>query len=116
MVDRCPTCKRKLDFETDGNGHVIAYHPMGKCIPPVYKPAAVQPPCVMCGKPVPESRPGSYHRTCKQECARALAAQEKLRKYWQRQGEIADRRKVLAKKAARKDRDSQLSLEIEEVA
>jgi hypothetical protein len=69
----------------------------------------------MCGKPVPESRPGSFQRTCKTECARALAAQEKLRRYWQRQGEIAERRLARQRKAQGKP-DPQLRLEIEEVA
>lgn len=41
MTNHCPVCRRTYDFTTDGNGRLVALHPIGRCIPfvePVYEP------------------------------------------------------------------------------
>ena len=107
-VNRCPTCDRKYEFFTDGNGREIKMHPVEPCIPREQRrPLKLLPRCVICDELIPVSRPGPYQKTCKAECAATLFERERakrkakterkkqqknehLREYWQAKADQLD--------------------------
>lgn len=80
MTDRCPICRKKWEFRTDGNGCVIEYHADSPCVEPVLAPVTI--PCIICGEDVAQpTRPpkggGGKTRLCPppKECQQIRAVE-----------------------------------------
>ncbi len=51
-TNACARCERALDFWTDGNGRLIAIHPVTPCVPRKQERSFVIAECCVCGEEV----------------------------------------------------------------